>query len=359
MIFEQYQNLIKNGEIVADTYQEKAAKQLQRLEIELLNFDKFKNSLFTKILRKKQNKPPGLYLYGPVGRGKTFLMDLFFDNTIIKAKERMHFYRFMKLIHENLNKQKDREDPINLVAKDLSSQINLLCLDELIVEDIGDAMILGALFGLLTINGTVIITTSNSHPSDLYKNGLQRDRFLPAINFIQEHMKVLNLIGDEDYRLSAIQDSKTFLLLSPKEDHDFTSHFSKLTKNKIIVGSSIAVLGREINYRMRSQGYIWFDFDEICSGPRSQNDYIEISSRFHTVFISGIHQLDKVYENEARRFMSLIDEFYDRHVNLFIMSEVPLNQIYNGTKLINVFQRTVSRIEEMQSSEYLSLPHLA
>jgi cell division protein ZapE len=196
-------------------------------------------------------------------------------------------------------------------------------------------------------------------PDALYKNGLQRERFLPAIDILKSNLDAINLDGEQDYRMLVMKKSESYIHVKNINDHNFINLFDQLGKNIIHPSSSIEILGREIPYQLRSEGMIWFKFKDICSGPRSQNDYIEISTRFHTVCISHIAELNHFRENEARRFMSLIDEFYDRKVNVFLTSDVSLLKLYNGTKLLHVFGRTLSRIEEMQTTEYLSQGHMS
>jgi cell division protein ZapE len=357
----EYQLKIEKSEIEPDDRQRLAVEILSNRCREIVKFSRLKKSRFYPIRKKLQviKVPNGVYLYGPVGRGKTFLMDLFFNSIEIEKKQRMHFYRFMRQVHNLLNKYKNIENPIDVVAHELSKSFDLICLDELIVEDIGDAMILGNLFQSLFKHEVIVVITSNSVPDALYKNGLQRERFLPAIDILKRNLNEINLDGDQDYRMLVMKKSESFINVKNINDHNFIHLFNQLGKNTIHPSGSIELLGREISYQLRSEGMIWFKFEDICSGPRSQNDYIEISTRFHTVCISHIAQLNHFRENEARRFMSLIDEFYDRRVNVFLTSDVSLLKLYNGTKLSHVFGRTLSRIEEMQTMEYLSQGHMS
>jgi cell division protein ZapE len=356
----EYQSKIESHEIKEDQKQLAAVELLSQRSNDIMSFcDAKKNKLY--FIKKKllpTQAPLGIYIHGPVGRGKTFLMDLFFNNIQIKKKQRLHFYRFLRQIHGLLSEYKNIENPIDHVASILAKKFDLICLDELIIEDIGDAMILGHLFEALFRHEVILVTTSNAMPDDLYKNGLQRERFIPAINILKKNLNTINLDGEQDYRLLIMKDSESYIYAKDNEEHNFTKLFKSLGKNPISSFNAIELLGRRIDYQMRSEGLVWFKFDDICSGPRNQNDYIEIATRFHTVCISHIPQLDTFHENEARRFMSLIDEFYDRKVNVFLTSDVSLQNLYNGKKLQDVFGRTVSRIEEMQTTEYLSQGHM-
>ncbi|MEJ2128636.1 MAG: cell division protein ZapE [Woeseiaceae bacterium] len=302
----------------------------------------------------------GLYLWGGVGRGKTFLMDLFFESLDIERKKRIHFHRMMHDVHDRLAKLGDVADPLDKVADAIAADTRVLCFDELFVSDIGDAMILGRLLNGLFERGVTLVATSNAHPDDLYKDGLQRQRFLPAIESIKENNDVLQLDGDVDYRLRLLQQAGTYL--TPDNDAArarLQGFFVESASSQVEPGAVLEVNGRDIRTRHCAKGIAWFEFPDICDGPRSQNDYIEIARWYPTVIVSGVPRFDRTSEDQARRFIALVDEFYDRRVKLMISAAVPADELYAGEKLSFEFDRTVSRLIEMQSTDYLAAPHLA
>ena len=300
----------------------------------------------------------GLYLWGAVGRGKTWMMDQFFQHVNGVDKQRLHFHRFMKQTHDHLKSLRDQQNPLQLVAEQYAAGGRLLCLDEFFVADITDAMLLAGLLQHLFAQGVTLVTTSNLPPDDLYRDGLQRARFLPAIDLIKQHLEVFPMGDGTDYRLQYLDTLRLFYHpLSPTADHYLLEAFEHIAPEPGEAAGAVDIEGRLIATRRRGDGVIWFDFAELCEGPRSQNDYIELARLYHTVLLSNIPVLDSYRDNAARRFLSLVDEFYDRSVKLICSAAVPIEQIYQGEKLRFEYQRTLSRLHEMQSHEYLAKEH--
>ena len=300
----------------------------------------------------------GLYLWGGVGRGKTWLMDLFFQSLPFREARRRHFHRFMHDIHAELKGLQNRESPLDAVAAQIARDTRVLCFDELFVTDIADAMILGTLFEGLFKRGVTLVATSNIPPHDLYKDGLQRQRFLPAIDLIERHVDVLNVDGATDYRLRQLTQAGTYLLSSaPDTAQRLESLFAELAHYGASTGGSIEIEGRPIPVIRQSSSAVWFNFFAICGGPRSQDDYIEIAREYQSVIVAGIPVLDTLRDNEARRLIALVDELYDRNVNLIISAAAPPTDLYRGELLSFQFQRTISRLIEMQSEDYLAREH--
>jgi cell division protein ZapE len=305
-----------------------------------------------------RDAPRGVYLWGEVGRGKTLIMDRFYASLRLRAKERTHFYRFMRGVHAELRDIKDREDPIDLVAARLAERFRVLCLDEFFVADIADAMILGGLFAGLFHRGVTLVLTSNVPPSDLYKEGLQRARFLPAIAAIEAHLDVLHLDGAVDYRLRELEQAPTYLdSSSPNTRGQLKARFAALAGGAAKGPVTLNIEGRSVAAQCTGPDLVWFEFKDICEGPRSQNDYIELARMYHTVFISNVPRFDTGNENAARRFIMLVDEFYDRSVNIVISAAAAPFELYRGQKLQFEFQRAASRLIEMQTQSYLAGQH--
>jgi cell division protein ZapE len=302
----------------------------------------------------------GAYLWGGVGRGKTFLMDLFFESLDIENKKRIHFHRMMRDVHERMQALGNVEDPVDKVASDIARDTTVLCFDEFFVSDIGDAMILGRLLTGLFERGVTLVATSNSHPDDLYKGGLQRQQFMPAIERLKQHTDIVHMEGDVDYRLRLLQQAGTYLTPDDDDARDRLQHFfDDSASSQITADVLLDVNGREICAKRCAKGIVWFEFEEICDGPRSQNDYIEIARWYPTVIVSGVPKLDSNLENQARRLIALVDEFYDRRVKLILAAAAPVDTLYAGQRLDFEFERTVSRLIEMQATDYLAAPHLA
>ena len=310
--------------------------------------------------RKPHELERGLYLWGGVGRGKTWLMDLFFHSLSFKDKQRSHFHRFMQSVHDELRKHKDRADPLELVADKISKKTRVLCFDELFVSDIGDAMLLGNLFRGLFDRGVTLVATSNVRPDDLYKEGLQRARFVPAIRLLKENTQIVHIDNGIDYRLRTLERASTaFASDDPATTAAITQLFEAVAGEPGAVNANLILNHRRLHTRRLAAKAVWFDFKELCDGPRGQADYIEIARCYQTVVLSGIPVLTTQLNDQARRFVTLVDEFYDRSVKLIFSSAAPVTELYQGTKLAFEFERTSSRLIEMQSQEYLARPHRA
>ncbi len=353
---EWERRLAENG-YVRDPSQEKLVGIFGSLQARLAE-GTGRTGLLDRFRRPKAVR--GLYVYGGVGRGKTFLMDLFYETLEEPRKRRIHFHRMMRDVQLRLKGLKDLEDPLDHVAADLAAETRVLCFDEFFVSDIGDAMILGRLLEGLFRRGTTLVTTSNSHPDELYRDGLQRSRFLPAIELLKQYTEVVNMDGDVDYRLRLLARSGTYLTPSgAASDAALERLFRESASSQVETDHALEVNGREIVARRCAKGIAWFDFSEVCEGPRSQADYIELARWFPTVIVSGVPELDARSDDEARRFISLVDEFYDRRVKLIVSADREATALYAGKRLSFEFERTSSRLVEMQSNEYLSSPHLA
>jgi cell division protein ZapE len=301
---------------------------------------------------------PGLYLWGSVGRGKTWLVDAFHEALPFNKKRRTHFHRFMLEVHQRRQQHANEQDPIGKVAGDIAGEARVLCFDEFFVSDIADAMILGRLTEALFERGVTLVATSNVPPQELYKDGLQRERFVPAIERIQQHCAVLHLDSPTDYRLRALTHAEIYH--SPCDaaaEANLAAWFDELAPEPGRAGA-LRIEGREIPARRLADGVAWFDFAAVCQGARSAADYVELARTHHSVLLSRVPRLTADDEDAARRFITLVDEFYDRGVKLILAADVPREQLYAGRKLAFEFQRAVSRLVEMQSQEYLARPHL-
>jgi cell division protein ZapE len=299
----------------------------------------------------------GVYLWGGVGRGKTFLMDLFHAGVDAPSR-REHFHRFMRGVHGHLHELRSAEDPLTLVAAGIASDARVLCLDELFVSDIADAMILSGLFESLVAQGVALVFTSNAPPSGLYRDGLQRSRFLPAITLLERCCEVVNVDSGTDYRLRQLEKAPLYLDSASRDvDAVMQQRFEAIAGTPGSAGESLEVEGRSIAARRLGPDVAWFDFAAICDGPRGSVDYIEIARDFHTVLVSGVPVFDVTGENEARRFIALVDEFYDRNVKLVVAAAAAPDQLYAGERLRFEFDRTRSRLAEMQTHAYLARPH--
>ncbi len=358
---QRYEADLAREGFAADAAQAHAVDALQRVYDDLLQSPP-RHGLFQRLSGAQRVWPPvpGLYLWGGVGRGKTYLMDAFFEALPFSRKRRTHFHRFMLEVHERRNRFPDEQDPLIHVADDIADATRVLCFDEFFVADIADAMILGRLFEALFQRGVTLIATSNVPPDGLYKDGLQREQFLPAIDRLKKNCTVLNVDGGTDYRLRTLHAAALYLVPSDAEaDAQLRRQFDVLASHAVQDGGALAVNGRDIAARRLSAGVGWFDFEALCEGPRSAADYIEIGRTHGTVLLSGVPRLGKDRDDAARRFMTLVDEFYDRGVKLVIAADVPPERLYVGTRLAFEFERTLSRLQEMQSQEYLAKPHLA
>ena len=302
--------------------------------------------------------PQGLYLWGGVGRGKTFLIDLFFTGLPFPEKRRTHFHRFMRDVHQRLREHAGERDPLAVIAREWRQSLRVIVLDEFFVNDIGDAMLLGRLLERLFAEGVVLVTSSNAAPTDLYKDGLQRARFLPAIALLERECEVVELVSDTDYRLRALTRSPVYRApLDADSDAWLQQRWRELGGDDGHVDAGIVIDGRRIPVRARSKGLCWFDFAALCEGPRGTADYIEVAREFHTVLLGGIPRMDGNRDDAARRFVHLVDELYVRHVNLVCTADAAPMALYAGERLVAAFERTASRLVEMQSTDYLAHEH--
>ena len=349
---------IARGDWLDDPAQHPALAELDRIHAALIASPERGGFLSKLLSRHDDDAIPGLYLWGGVGRGKTFLIDLFYDQLPIAQKRRTHFHRFMREVHERLREHAGERDPLAIIAREWRASLRVLVLDEFFVGDIGDAMLLGRLLERLFGEGVVLVTTSNTPPHDLYKDGLQRARFLPAIALIERDCHVLELAGATDYRLRELVRSPVYRApLDAGSEAWLESRWHALGGDDGHRDAGIVVDGRRIAVRARSRGMAWFDFDALCEGPRGASDYIEIAQEFHTVLLGGVPVLDDNRNDAARRFITLVDELYDRHVNLVCTAAAAPAALYAGERLAAAFERCASRLTEMQSSEYFAHEH--
>jgi len=357
----RYEKDIHNQGFIRDPAQFAAMKRLQLLYDQLIeNSSRGDRRFLSRFLFKKAEKIKGVYMWGGVGRGKTYLMDTFFESLPIDKKRRTHFHRFMRHIHSELNRLEGNKNPLEKIAEKLSSEVQLLCFDEFFVSDITDAMILGNLFKALFERGVILVATSNIPPQELYKNGLQRSRFLPAIALLQSHTEVVNVDGGTDYRLQKLIKASLYYWPSDqKSSLAMRACFDDLAPEHGEVNHlyQLEIEGRSIIALLESEDVVWFDFKSLCDGPRSQNDYIVLAMEYHTVLISNIPSFGRHNDDQARRFINLVDEFYDRKVKLIASAACSMNELYDSGRLGFEFERTVSRLLEMQSESYLSEPH--
>jgi cell division protein ZapE len=311
-----------------------------------------------KLLGTRPPPERGLYLWGGVGRGKTWLMDLFCESLPQGSGRRLHFHRFMHEVHAELHTLREQRSPLAQVATRIGGGLRVLCLDELFVTDIADAMILGGLFASLLANGVTLVATSNVPPRELYKDGLQRRRFEPAIALLEENLEVLQVAGPTDYRLRQLTQAGTYLsAAAPAARAQLGTLFAELGGVHAQQGGTLEIEARPIPVVRLTHGAVWFEFQHLCAGARSQEDYIEIAREFHTVFLSNVPVLGSEQENEARRLIALVDELYDHNVKLVVSAAAPPAQLYQGRRLREPFARTASRLIEMQSAEYLAREH--
>ena len=303
---------------------------------------------------------PGLYLWGTVGRGKTFLMDLFAASLPHGVVLRRHFHRFMGEVHESLRALGERQSPLIDVAAGLASRCRVLCLDEFLVNDIGDAMILANLLEALFARGVTLVTTSNTAPANLYKDGLQRARFLPAIALIERRCHVVEMASSRDWRLRALTQAPVYLTPPGAEAHRALERiFASQAGGTVQQNGALHINGRDIPYCKRADNILWFDFAALCEGPRAVADYIALAKAGPTIIIANVPQFSIYSEDAAKRFVQLVDEFYDHHVKLVLSAAAPITELYDGERLRAEFGRTESRLIEMQSEEYLALEHRA
>ena len=315
------------------------------------------NWILSKADRRKVTNQKGIYIWGEVGVGKTFMMDLFYDSLPKTQKKRYHFHEFMELIHAMLKKNTNQQRPLRLVSKSLLKNTDILFLDEFYVSDITDAMLLDGLLKSLFEDGIILIATSNSHPDELYKNGLQRERFINAIALLKDNVIVKKLYGNKDYRLQAFKDEGVTSKGILNRD-SLCKLFKRLTITHETPASEVDLNGRIIELQGCSQGVAWFTFSQICEGNRSTSEYIDLSRRFHTVLIENIPSMDDAANDAAKRFINLVDELYEKNVNFIASSKFDVAQYYTGKRLSELFKRTESRLLEMLTTNYISRPHL-
>ncbi|MBC8451791.1 MAG: cell division protein ZapE [Rhodospirillaceae bacterium] len=365
-----YRALRDADEIQEDPLQAAAAETLQRLHDALKGYRPEAVSTGWKARLgfggKPKPAPRGLYIFGPAGRGKSMLMDLFFDSADVDSKRRVHFHEFMIEVHDTIHawrqspdKLMDEVDPLPRIAREIAGKSALLCFDEFHVTNIADAMMLGRLFEGFFDAGVVIVATSNFAADDLYMNGLQRDRFLPFIDLIKERLNILELSSPTDYRQARLSRMQVYHMpLDDGSDHALDLAFRDLTEGARIEEEALSVKRREIDVVRTARGVAYFDFEELCQRPLGAEDYIAIGDRFHTIILAGIPRMSKEMRNEAKRFMNLIDVLYEKKVNLVASAEAPPEELYaSGTHAFE-FQRTTSRLVEMQTPEYIDLPHI-
>ena len=346
-----------------DAAQMAAAVRLDRLSASLLESSQ---SVGERLRTHLRWLPPGaamtpqrgLYFWGGVGRGKTMLMDWFYESLRLPRRERSHFYRFMRRVHAELRNVTRRAQPLDTVARRLAQQARVICLDEFFVADIADAMLLAGLFEGLFRRGVTLVATSNTPLEDLYKDGLQRERFLPAIELLRKHVDMVSLDGGIDYRLRQLEQAPTYL--DSADAHtpaQLKQRFAVLAGDSATDPRVLSIEDRDIAALATGAGVVWFEFRELCEGPRSQNDYIELARRYHAIFISNIPELTSADEDAARRFIAAIDEFYDRGVKIVVSAAAAPTALYRGEKLQLEFQRAASRLTEMQTHQYLAREH--
>ena len=359
--WQRYQKDLERPDFHKDPAQEDAVRRLQALYDKLVAAENERSSALARLrrkLRKGREEPiKGLYFWGGVGRGKTYLMDTFYESLPFQRKMRVHFHRFMQRVHNELKALKGEKNPLDLVSRKFADEARVICFDEFFVSDIGDAMILATLMDGLFSRGVTLVCTSNIVPDGLYKDGLQRQRFLPAIELVKRYTDVVNVDGGVDYRLRTLEQAELYHYpLDEQADVSLRKSFESLAVEAAKHSRTLEINGRKIPARAHADDVVWFDFKDVCDGPRSQNDYIEMARQFHAIIISNVPVLGGDKDDQARRFINMIDEFYDRNVKVIISAEAPITELYSGGRLSFEFERTESRLLEMQSREYLEAP---
>lgn len=363
---EKYKQDLTLDDFQYDAAQENAVKSLQRLYEDLQNrplpisgFKKVFNRWKKVYAKQESTSIKGLYFWGGVGRGKTYLVDTFYDCLPIKNKTRVHFHRFMHRVHNELKLLSGQSDPLKIIAKKFADETCIICFDEFFVSDITDAMILGTLFEELFARNVTLVATSNIIPDELYRNGLQRARFLPAIKLINENCQVVNVDSGVDYRLRTLKQAEIYHYpLDQRAEDNLNKYFTQLSCAQGRVESYIEVNNRQVPTVQVSDGVVHFNFSVLCESARSQSDYMELSRIYHTVLLANVTQMGVDNDDSTRRFVALVDEFYERNVKLIISAQVPLEELYTGGRLSFEFKRCLSRLQEMQSNDYLATEHL-
>jgi len=355
-----YRAQVAAGILVDDPAQADAVRHLQRLYEDLIAAPRTRRGIRAWLQRGRPLKPvTGLYLWGGVGRGKTCLVDDFYDCLPFPEKRRTHFHRFMNSTHHRLKELRDRIDPLSIVAAQMASQTRVLCFDEFVVNDIADAMILAGLLRHLFENGVTLVATSNTAPDDLYLEGLQRDRFLPAIELLKMHTRILPIDGETDYRLQFLDRAEIYFCPLDNEARTGLAHnFRNIAGGPGHTGAHLEIDGRVIPTVRLANGIAWLTFDVLCGSPRAPSDYLEIARCYHSLLLSDVPQMDDERDDEARRLINLVDVMYDRNVKLIMSAATAPEHLYVGTRLAQDFRRTRSRLAEMQSREYLARKHL-
>ena len=348
-----------------DAAQQRALSHFERLYEDLLGLERMEASLIRLLAGKRVVQ--GLYLWGGVGRGKSFLMDSFFNCAPVERKRRVHFHLFMQEVHHGLNELQGQAEPLILVARELAKEVRLLCLDEFHITDITDAMLIRRLLEGLFEQGVVLVTTSNFEPDDLYLHGLQRSQFLPAIELIEQYLEVVAIDNGVDYRLRELEKAGVYHTEGDAEAR-LNEAYLAIARHDSAEGGRLEIEGRPVTPRREARGVVWFEFAELCDGPRAKADYIELARRYHTVLLSGVPRFSIDHADKLRRFVWLVDEFYDRRVKLIIAAAVPAQELVDSAPAEDSFQanlnaslneRLVSRLTEMQTSDYLAQPHLS
>jgi cell division protein ZapE len=361
-----YQADLQKPNFFADPSQAMAVDHLQRLYVDLQKplTAPAPQSVLSRLFKKVGKKPldkdtfKGIYFYGGVGRGKTYLVDLFFHSLTTERKQRLHFHHFMLRVHREMAELQGQTDPLQIIAKKFASETDVLCFDEFFVDDITDAMILAGMLIALFAEGIVLVATSNIHPSDLYRNGLQRPRFLPVIDLLHDNCEIINLDGGRDYRIGRLIETEIYHYpLDAAASLQINNAFENLADGDKVYGKTIEINRRAIPTIAYSVDTLSIDFLTLCDGPRGVLDYIEMAILYRTIIIANIKQMDDFHNDIARRFIAMIDEFYEHHVVLIITAEVDIVDLYVGEKLNFQFQRCASRLLEMQSKTYLMHVH--
>lgn len=349
-----YEATLAERGYTADPAQLRAIDALERCENEWADYKARRSNALTKMLVRPPI-PRGVYMHGGVGRGKSFLMDCFFQAVPLTRKTRLHFHEFMREVHRELQELKGQQNPLDELGKRIARRFRLICFDEFHVADVTDAMILHRLLDAMFANRVSIITTSNFRPDDLYPNGLHRDRILPAIELLKQKLEVISVDNGTDYRRRTMEHVQLYHTpLGEAADAAMAKAFDELAEARD-EDKVLHIEHRELRSLRRAGGVVWFDFRTLCGGPRSQNDYLEIAQQFHTVLLSNVPQMPPRLASEARRFTLLVDVLYDRRVKLILSAAVPAEELYTEGPLAHEFPRTVSRLQEMQSAEYLAL----
>lgn len=356
LLQQQYAEAVKTKGFCHDPAQERALASLQILSDRLNHRGHNQRSALTRLLLGTQSIP-GLYLWGGVGRGKTYLMDLFYDSLVSVSKQRVHYHKFMLDIHEQLRILPKSPNPLTIIGKKLAGQFQVLCLDEFHVTDVADAMLLAGLLRALFSHGVTLVATSNTRIEDLYLNGLQRERFLQAIELLKNYTAQIELEAGQDFRLSHLERGGTYLLADSVAQQQLWHKFNELAPGAVQRNTPLVIYERLINTIAVADDVAWFDFHELCDTPRAAKDYLELARLFHTVFVSNIPLLADAQDSAAKRFMHLVDALYDHRVKLVASAQAQPAEIYQGRLLQGAFDRTVSRLIEMASHDYLALAH--